>query len=68
MFSGVGSSEILIILLIILVLFGSRRIPEFSRAVGKTVHAIRKAFDEIREEIDSQTPAEPPKPGSDKAG
>ncbi len=66
MFSGIGGSEIIVILFFVLLLFGSKRIPEFSRAIGKAVHAVRKAIDEIRDEIDH--PDGPPRQGSDKAG
>ncbi len=64
MFNGVGGSEILIVLLAILLLFGSKRIPSFARALGRGMAEFRRAMREIREEIESEpleSPAERPK-------
>ena len=43
---GLGFPEILIILVIIFLLFGAKRIPEIGSALGKTVKEIRKIRDE----------------------
>ncbi|MEI9478656.1 MAG: twin-arginine translocase TatA/TatE family subunit [Deltaproteobacteria bacterium] len=43
---GLGFQEILIILLILVVLFGARRLPEIGRGLGKTVKEIRNIRDE----------------------
>jgi len=58
MFGGVGSSEVLLIVLLVLVLFGSKRMPEFARGLGKMMREVRKATGQIRREI--ETPAPPP--------
>jgi sec-independent protein translocase protein TatA len=68
MFSGIGSSEILLVVLVVLILFGSKRIPEFARALGKATREIRKAVRQIRDEIDKNTPVDPPESGSTHAG
>jgi sec-independent protein translocase protein TatA len=68
MFSGIGGSEVLIIMLAVLVLFGSKRIPEFARALGKASREVRKAVRQIRDEIDRASPVEPPGTGLDKRG
>ena len=43
---GLGFQEILIILLIFVVLFGAKRLPEIGRGLGKTVKEIRNIRDE----------------------
>ena len=43
---GLGVQEILIILLILVVLFGAKRLPEIGRGLGKTVKEIRNIRDE----------------------
>jgi sec-independent protein translocase protein TatA len=68
MFSGIGGSEILLIVLLVLVLFGSKRIPEFARAMGKFTREVRKTINQIKDEVEHSPPPEPPEIGSDKAG
>ncbi|PJF38098.1 MAG: twin-arginine translocase TatA/TatE family subunit [Phototrophicales bacterium] len=43
MLSNIGSTEIIIIALVILVLFGGKRIPEFVRSMGDAVREFRRA-------------------------
>ncbi len=45
---GLGFQELLIILLIFVVLFGARRLPEIGAGLGKTVKEIRKIRDDRR--------------------
>jgi len=41
---GLGMGEIVVILVIILLLFGSSRLPEMARALGKAIKEFNKAF------------------------
>jgi sec-independent protein translocase protein TatA len=52
MFGNLGTPEILIIGLVILVLFGAKRIPEFMQGLGKGVREFRKAARDIQDEIE----------------
>jgi len=52
MFGNLGTPEILIIGLIVLVLFGAKRIPEFMQGLGKGVREFRKAARDIQTEIE----------------
>jgi sec-independent protein translocase protein TatA len=52
---SIGGSEILFILLAVLLLFGSKRIPEVARMMGKGMNEFRKATDEIKKEINDGT-------------
>lgn len=47
-----GGIEIVIIVLIILLLFGAKRIPELARGIGQGIQEFRKASDDIKKEID----------------
>ncbi len=40
---SIGLPEIIIILLIILILFGAKRLPEIGKAVGEAIKAFKKA-------------------------
>lgn len=52
MLPGIGMDEMFIVLVLILVLFGSKRLPELARGLGKAMREIRKAADDVRKEID----------------
>jgi len=54
-----GGGELVLILVIILVLFGSKKIPEFARGLGEAKREFKKAS---REDDESAKPAEPKKP------
>lgn len=49
---GLGTTEILMIALLVLVLFGAKRIPEFMQGLGKGVREFRKAAKDIQNEIE----------------
>jgi len=48
-FFGMGPTELLIIILIAIILFGSKKIPELARSLGVAVKEFRKATREIEE-------------------
>ena len=47
----ISGPEIFIVLVVVLLLFGSKKIPEMARGLGKGMHEFRKATDEIKREI-----------------
>uniref|UniRef100_UPI00404B3562 twin-arginine translocase TatA/TatE family subunit n=1 Tax=Flavobacterium sp. TaxID=239 RepID=UPI00404B3562 len=48
---GIGISELMFILFIVLMLFGSDKIPEIARTLGKTMKQIKHATNDIKSEI-----------------
>ncbi len=48
---GLGPMEIAVILLIVLVLFGAKRIPEVARGLGKGIREFKSATSEISREL-----------------
>ena len=46
MFSNIGTTELLVIALLMLFLFGGRKLPELSRGVADSVREFRKAAKE----------------------
>jgi sec-independent protein translocase protein TatA len=50
--ANVGFREILVIILIVLLLFGARRIPEVMKAFGKGVREFKKAAKDIESSVD----------------
>jgi sec-independent protein translocase protein TatA len=47
----VGAPEIVVILLVVLVLFGGRKIPELMKGLGKGVKEYKKAVNGIEDEV-----------------
>lgn len=52
LFGGLGPTEILVILLIVLLLFGAKRIPEVAQGLGKGLREFKKAAKDIQKDID----------------
>jgi sec-independent protein translocase protein TatA len=61
---GLGPQEIGVILVIILVLFGARRLPELARSLGQGVKEFRKSVREIGEDLDTEDEKSPKSPKS----
>lgn len=51
MFFNLGGGEIFIVLIIVLLLFGSKKIPEFAKGLGKGIRYFKDATDEIQRDI-----------------
>ena len=49
---SLGAPEILVIALVVLVLFGAKKIPDFMAGLGKGVREFRKAARDIQDEIE----------------
>lgn len=49
--------ELLVVLVIILLLFGAKKLPELSKAIGQSVKEIRKGFTDDPNEKKSETKA-----------
>ena len=52
MFGGLGGFEIIVILFIILLLFGAKKLPELAKGLGKGINEFKKASNEIKEEVE----------------
>ncbi len=50
---SIGTQELIIILVIVLLLFGAKRIPEIARSMGHGIREFKKATREITDEVNS---------------
>ena len=50
---SLGFGEILVILFIVLLLFGAKRLPELAKGLGQGMREFKKATTEIQEEFES---------------
>ena len=58
---GLGGQELVLILLIVLLLFGAKKLPELAKGLGKGMKEFKKAQTEIEEEFSKATDEVPKK-------
>ena len=51
----ISGQELMIVMVAVLLLFGSKKIPELARGLGKGMHEFRKATEDIKREINAGT-------------
>ena len=50
---SIGTQELIIILVIVLLLFGAKRIPEIARSMGQGIREFKKATKEISADVNA---------------
>jgi sec-independent protein translocase protein TatA len=55
---GLGTTELILILLVVLLLFGAKKIPDLARGMGRGIREFKDASREIKREIESE-PTDP---------
>ncbi len=58
---GIGIQEMLIILVVVLIFFGPKRLPDLAKNLGKGIAEFKKATEEVRKGIDEAMKEEAPK-------
>ncbi len=51
MFGNLGSTEILLIALVVLLLFGAKRLPELAKGIGKGIKDFKKEISSVTDNI-----------------
>jgi len=59
LFSNLGWPEIVIVLVVVLLLFGGRKLPELARGLGKGLRVFKKEVRGVKEELDEAINSEP---------
>ena len=55
---GIGTTELIIIMFIILLIFGAKKLPELAQGLGKGIREFKKASNDIQEELSINKPDE----------
>lgn len=58
---ALGGTEVVLILAVVLILFGAKKIPELAKGMGQGIKEFKKATREVTDEIQN-APTEPAKP------
>lgn len=64
-FGNLGFMEILLILVVVLLLFGARRLPEIGASFGKSIREFKKGISDVDRSLQDETRAStalPPRP------
>lgn len=56
---GLGAWEVVLILAVVLILFGAKRLPELARGLGSGIKEFKKATREVTEEIQNAAEDKP---------
>jgi sec-independent protein translocase protein TatA len=54
MFGSIGMPEMIIILVIALIIFGPRKLPELGRSLGRSINEFKKASNELRSTLEDE--------------
>jgi TatA/E family protein of Tat protein translocase len=77
MFGPIGMPELIVIMVIALIIFGPRKLPELGRSLGRSLNEFKRASNELKHTLDEEirveeqrsaerqaAPAETPRPAS----
>jgi sec-independent protein translocase protein TatA len=59
MFGQIGMQEIILILFILLLLFGAKRLPELGQSLGKGIREFKRGVSEIKEDLEEESKKKP---------
>jgi len=54
MFGSIGMPELLIIMVIALIIFGPRKLPELGRSLGRSLNEFKRASNELKHTLDEE--------------
>jgi sec-independent protein translocase protein TatA len=59
LFGPVGPTELILIILIVVIIFGARRLPELGKSLGEGIKNFKKSVTSREKESDSKEESEP---------
>ncbi len=55
MFENIGGGEILVILFVVFIFFGPKKLPELGKNIGKGIREFRNAMSSVQKDIENST-------------
>ncbi|MBT1096124.1 Sec-independent protein translocase subunit TatA [Streptomyces sp. Tu102] len=65
MFGRLGAPEIILILVVIILLFGAKKLPDMARSLGKSARILKSEAKAMKDDNKSAAPADPPNSAGD---
>jgi TatA/E family protein of Tat protein translocase len=59
---GIGMTELLVILVVALIVFGPTKLPDLARSLGRAMHEFRRASNDLRASFNEAVEPAPPPP------
>ncbi|MBD0740814.1 Sec-independent protein translocase subunit TatA [Streptomyces sp. CBMA152] len=63
MFGRLGAPEIILILVVVVLLFGAKKLPDMARSLGKSARILKSEAKAMKADGQQTAPADPPHPG-----
>lgn len=63
---GFGGTELMVVLLIVLLLFGPSQLPKMARGFGQAIREFKRAQREVSDELQREDPKPPTTPSDNK--
>ena len=67
MFGSIGMPELIIILVIALIIFGPRKLPELGKSLGRSINEFKKASTDLQNTLEQEIKIEEQKDNASKA-
>jgi sec-independent protein translocase protein TatA len=54
MFGNLGTGEIILIILVVLLFFGAKKLPDLARGLGQGIREFKKAARDVKDEVEKE--------------
>jgi sec-independent protein translocase protein TatA len=61
MLGSIGPTELILILLIVIIIFGAKKLPDLGKSIGEGIKNFKKSMNDAKDDPKGQTP-KPPQP------
>jgi sec-independent protein translocase protein TatA len=64
MLGSIGPTELILILLIVIIIFGARKLPDLGKSIGEGIKNFKKSMNEAKDSDKDNPPKNPPPPAN----